>query len=99
MFLQDLGQQGAGRFLVIIFGPAFCLNTVADRLPQQGVGLLFANQRQQVPRAIREHHAMDLGVVFHRLEKLVEPLFRGLLDNRGKGFFGALDVLVEDLFV
>ena len=67
---------------------ALALDAVADRLAQQRVGLLRADQREQVPGAIGQDDAVDLGVVLDGEEQVVERLVRPATGERGEGLLG-----------
>src|SRR5204862_5459902 len=57
--------------------------SVVHRLPQERLGLLLAEQVVDVPGAVRQNHAVHLGLVVHRLEQGVVGFFRRAADEAG----------------
>ena len=55
---------------------ALALDAVADRLPEQRVGVLGADQAEEVPGAVGQDGPVDLGVVLDGHEQVVERVVR-----------------------
>ena len=63
----------------------FLIDAEADRLTQEGVGVLMPNQIQQVPGSIRKGDAVNVGVVFDGPKQIVEGIGRIALSQGGEG--------------
>src|ERR1043165_6130860 len=56
------------------------------------MGLFLADASEQSPRAIRQHDAMDFGMVMYHVEKLIERFLRGTLRQGGEGLLRAVHI-------
>ena len=74
------------------------LHTVADGLAEERVGLLLADEAEQVPRAIRKDDAVDFGVILHGEEELIQRGVRRKLRQRGEGPLRFVAILAADSF-
>jgi hypothetical protein len=63
-----------------------------DALPQDGVGMLLAQQISQAVRAIGKDEPMDVDVVLHHRLECVERLEQRRVGQRGEELLGLLDV-------
>jgi len=62
------------------------------------MGLVFADEVEQVPGAIREDDPMDFGVVLHGIEEMIEGIVRAELGQRSERALGIVHVLAVDRF-
>ena len=93
VFLEQARQQRA-RFVELRRARArFRADAIAHRLPQQRVRLFLPDQSHQIPRAIRQHDTVDLGVVLHGDEQMIEGFLRRVFRACGEGLFGGVDIL------
>ena len=94
---SSLGKRTRGRSMLRRVIPvALALDAVADRLAQERVGVLGADQGEQVPGAIGQHDAVDLGVVLDGEQDVVERLVGPAAGERGEGPLGQVQVLAAD---
>ena len=93
MFLQQLRQQGARLAQRGVLLPALGLHAITHGLAQHRACVFATDEPEQIPRAIREHDAMDLGLILHGVKQIVERLVRGFLRARGENFLGQGHIL------
>ena len=92
MLLDDVGFGASSTF----GGP--CTTPTFDRLAEQGVGLFFSDEAEQIPGAIRKDHAMHLGIVLHFHQERVKGVFGRFLGEGGKRLFGREHILCASGF-
>ena len=84
MLIQQLGQQRSGPVDGCTVRPdSLALHAVADRLPEQRVRMLVADQPEQVPGPIGQDDTVDLGIVLHGKQQAVESV-RGSSPREGR---------------
>ena len=88
------GKRVAGLVDLGVVSPvALALDAVPDRLPEHRMSLLLADDVEQLPGAVGEDDAVDLGVVLDGDEQAVERLVGRVGDDRGEGALGLVHVL------
>src|SRR5437867_388790 len=92
-------QNGEKRSRLIRFGNMLRrlgLDTITNRLTQERMGLLFANEVQKVPGSIRENDTVNFSVILDGTEQVVECRLGSELGDRGKASLGFGDIFIPD---
>src|SRR5207249_3625374 len=76
----------------------FVLDAVANGLAKQSVRLLASDQSEQVPRTVRQYHAVNLGGVLNREQQVVESFVGGFARLCRKHPLGGADIFVTNGF-